>query len=418
MLYLRTGANGSCKSLFTLKDVRDKQLKELRPVCVIVGDATDPARQYVKIKPSVMQEFGWATCRFEDWQAQPDGTIFLADECHNYLPRRPNGSAVPVPVSKLAEHRARGMDFFLLTQHPSNIDTFVTKLIGAPGWHQHLKRVAGGSSVTSVIQWDAVNLQCEKNGAGKSGQVTMRGQPKDVYAWYDSAELHTGKTRIPRAAIFLAVSIILVPALLGGAGYVLWHRTAGKVPAKDQPANMVQGPIGTQLGRSNGDKAAPKTTAEYIASYRPRLPNIRHTAAVYDKLTEPSRVPVPAACVSMAGACKCYTQDATPYTIDAKVCHQLVAGGLWLDFDPDPQKHKADAVKPVQSTQDASKTTQEPARTAQATPGEASQAPSGLIIMERLQAPSASSSGAVETSARQATVPKTSPWSFSTATGS
>ena len=214
MLYLRTGANGACKSLFTLKDVREKQLKELRPVCVIIGDAQDPNRQYVKIKPEKMQEFGWTTCTFDKWWDQPDGTIFLADECHNYLPKRANGSAVPQQVSRLAEHRARGFDFFLLTQHPSNIDSFVTKLIGAPGWHQHLKRAAGGSNVTSVIQWDAVNLQCEKNGSGKSGQVDMRPQPKDVYEWYDSAELHTGKTRIPKAVIYLVVSAVLVPLML------------------------------------------------------------------------------------------------------------------------------------------------------------------------------------------------------------
>ena len=330
MLYLRTGANGACKSLFTLKDVREKQLKELRPVCVIIGDAQDPNRQYVKIKPEKMQEFGWTTCTFDKWWDQPDGTIFLADECHNYLPKRANGSAVPQQVSRLAEHRARGFDFFLLTQHPSNIDSFVTKLIGAPGWHQHLKRAAGGSNVTSVIQWDAVNLQCEKNGSGKSGQVDMRPQPKDVYEWYDSAELHTGKTRIPKAAIYLAVCVLLVPLLLGTAGWFLWSRTVGKAPPA---AAAVSTPGGAPVANAMTKPDRPMTAGEYVAAYRPRVAGLLHTAPIYDKLTEPKRVPVPAACVAMASkGCKCFTQDATPYPVSESVCMEFVKHGSFLAF--------------------------------------------------------------------------------------
>ncbi|WP_038206667.1 zonular occludens toxin domain-containing protein [Xenophilus azovorans] len=410
MLYLRTGANGSCKSLFTLKDLRDKQVKEGRSVCVIIGKPatqTEPAdteRRYLRIKPKTMQEFGWVECHYSEWWSQPDGTIFLADECHNWLPKRPNGSAVPEYISKLAEHRSRGFDFFLLTQHPSNLDSFVTKLIGAPGWHQHLKRVAGGSNVTSVIQWDAVNNQCEKNGAGRSGQVTMRGQPKEVYEWYDSAELHTGKTRIPRAAIFLAVSLVLIPTLLGGGGYMLWKRTVGKAPQQAQLQAPGAMPVAGQ--GSGGQQHAVKTTAEYIASYQPRLAGLRHSAPAYDELTKPARVPVPAACMSMGDKCKCYTQDATPYTVDAMLCKQIVASGIWLDFDPNPQR----------------KNVMETSQPAQARPDQVAQAPSGLSVFEAptgmlkdLGKPAIESKPAIEAGeGARPRVPKSSPWSFTT----
>lgn len=411
MLYLRTGANGSCKSLFTLKDLRDKQVAEGRSVCVLIGkpatqtEPADPGRRYLLIKPKTMQDFGWTECHYSQWWSQPDGTIFLADECHNWLPKRANGSAVPEYISKLAEHRSRGFDFFLLSQHPSNIDSFVTKLIGAPGWHQHLKRVAGGSSVTSVIQWDAVNDQCQKNGAGRTGQVTMRGQPKDVYDWYDSAELHTGKTRIPRAAIFLAVSLVLIPTLLGGGGWLLWKRTAGKAPQQAQLQAPGAVPAGVQ--GSGGQQQAPKTAAEYIASYKPRLATLRHTAPVYDDLAKPSRVPVPAACMSMGDRCKCWTQDATPYTVDAMLCKQIVASGIWLDFDPDPNK----------------KARVEPVKPAQAAPQQVVQAPSGLTVFEAptgplkdLGKPVIATNPATQAgdAQQQARVPKSSPWSFQT----
>lgn len=340
MLYLRTGANGSCKSLFTLKDVREKQLAELRPVCVIVGDDTDPTRQYVKIKPAIMEEFGWKTCQFKDWWAQPDGTIFLADECHNYLPKRPNGSAVPQHVSRLAEHRARGMDFFLLTQHPSNIDSFVTKLVGSPGWHQHLKRAFGASNTTSVIQWSAVNNQCEKDGSGKSGQVDMRSQPKDVYAWYDSAELHTGKRKIPRQFWMVVVGAPLALGMLFFAGKLLWDRTQKKPGA--EVAQSGQAGAGAP-----GSPAAARdhvmTAAEYAASYRPRIAGLMHSAPAYDKLTEPKRVPVPAACVSMPSrGCRCYTQDATPYPVDKAMCEGLVQYGAFYAFAAEGERKAYD----------------------------------------------------------------------------
>lgn len=407
MLYLRTGANGSCKSLFTLKDVRDKQVKEGRSVCVIVGDKDNPDRQYVKIKAAKMAEFGWTTCRFDDWWDQPDGTIFFADECHNYLPKRQTGAHVPQPVSRLAEHRARGFDFFLLTQHPSNIDTFVTKLIGAPGWHQHLKRVAGGSSVTSVIQWDAVNLQCEKAGAGRNAQVTMRPQPKEVYDWYDSAELHTGKVRIPRAAIFLAVAAVLIPVILGSAGYLLWSRTAGK--AAPDAATQAGGVTTLPAGGSGGsgtyrDTSAPRTTREYIAAYEPRLNGLRHTAPAYDELTEPKRVPVPAACMQMGPRCACFTQDATPYTTTQEICVQIVKAGIWLEFEPDGERRSSERRAPPQVlTRDRDEPRQQgqqPALAVIGDPGHTQARPEAAMAVAAAQ------------EQQRPRVPQTSPWSF------
>lgn len=340
MLYLRTGANGSCKTLFTLKDVRELQLKELRPVAW---------NGRFKLKPEIEAEFGWKRIEFKDWQAEPDGTIFLMDECHNDLPRRPNGSAVPEYVSKLAEHRARGFDFFLLTQHPMNIDTFVVKLVGAPGWHQHLKRAFGASNVTSVLQWSAVNTQCEKDGAGKSAQVTMRSQPKDVYGWYDSAELHTGKRKIPRQFWMVVAGVPLAIALLVFAGKLVWSRTADK--AGPAAASAPAGAPGQAADQPRRDR--PKTTAEYIADYRPRLAGLMHTAPVYDELTKPSRVPVAAACVmSAAKGCKCFTQDATPYPIDQAMCRALVEHGTFYAFAPETVK-SAQLERPAKAPETA-----------------------------------------------------------------
>lgn len=325
MIYLRTGANGSCKTLFTLADVRKLQLETGRPVCV---------NARFKIYPEKLVEFGWQVIEFKDWQAQEDGTIFLIDECHNDLPIRPNGSAVPEPVKMLAEHRARGFDFFLLTQHPMNLDAFVRKLIGAPGWHQHLKRVFGGTGVTRVLQWDAVKTDCEKDGSGNSAQITNRTHPKEVYDWYDSAVIHTAKVRIPKMLWVLLGALVVV----AGASF-FGYRSIKNIANPDRVSELQSSSQNlAPPGRMRDTKKSEvKTRAEYLSQYVPRVTGLLHTAPVYDTLTTPVRAPRPAGCaVTEKKGCKCYTQDGTPYPTTPSICGQIVKDGIFLDYELSP----------------------------------------------------------------------------------
>lgn len=327
MIYLRTGANGTCKTLFTLADVRKLQLETGRPVCINTRFKMNEAKRL---------EFGWNTVDFKDWQAEPDGTIFLIDECHNDMPVRPASQAVPEPIRMLAEHRSRGFDFFLLTQHPMNIDNFVRKLIGAPGWHQHLKRVFGGTKTTRVLQWDAVNSACEKEGSGKNAQITTRVQPKEVYSWYDSASLHTAKTRIPWQMWVLGTCALVIPLF----GYLAYQKLMAP-KGIDAIAKPVQAPAvpGAPGAPGQPQNAPPKaqTAADLVASYQARIEGLPHTAPRYDEATKPTRAPYPAACVSMGTRCDCYTQQGTKLQTPANLCKQIVASGFFQDWGDLPQ---------------------------------------------------------------------------------
>jgi zona occludens toxin len=330
MFYIRTGANGSCKTLFTLRDIRDLQLATGRPVA---------HNGRLKLYPHIEKEFGWKRIDFKKWQDEPDGTIFLVDEVYHDLPPRANGSMIPPYVAKLAEHRSRGMDFFMLCLHPSQFDSFIRKAVGAPGWHQHLKRVAGASTLTRVLQWDAVNDNCQKDGSGKTAQITTRAQPKECYEWYESAFIHTGKVRIPKQVYVLVVSLVLAV----GMGWYAFHRLGAKA---DVPKAAAQAPGAGGSGvpgaprRAPGggsDAVRPLTAAEYAELQQPRLPELLHTAPIYDELTRPKRVPLPAACVSMPSkGCKCYTQDGTPYPSERSMCLQIVRDGIFLPFVESP----------------------------------------------------------------------------------
>ena len=314
MLHLVTGANGAGKTLNTLKWVRERQIKESRPVC-----------HNGRFEPVEGGELSsWKKIDFKDWQAEPDGTIFLVDECHNDMPVRQAGSTTPDHIKMLAEHRRRGMDFYLVTQHPQNIDSFVRRLIGSPGWHRHLKRTFGASLVR-CIEWAAVNPNCEKDGSGKSGSITTVPFPKAVYGWYKSASLHTGKRKIPTQVWVLLAAVLVV--FLGGWYGVKHLRQTIADPQAVAAKSAASGGAQVQQG-----KAGPMTTAEYLDHRKPRLPDFPHTAPAYDDVTKPSEAPYPAACVQMGKTCKCYTQQATLLQVSGAVCLQIVQQGFFMDW--------------------------------------------------------------------------------------
>ncbi|WP_432727569.1 zonular occludens toxin domain-containing protein [Variovorax sp. W6] len=323
-IYLTTGANGTGKTAFTLKAVREKQVKENRPV--YWNGRFDLTEEKQK-------EFGWIKIEAKDWESVPDGAIFFFDECHNDFPDRSSGARVPDHVKMLGEHRKRGFDFFLLTQHPGNIDPFIRKIIASPGWHRHLKRNFG-SSLISHIDYLAVCDRPEKPGAGKAGTVSMKALPKDVFGWYKSAELHTAKVKIPRQVWIFLTALLVIPLCI----YMTFQFLRKSTTPKDQSSVAAAGVAPAGSGQPSAAGRV-RTATEYVSDYQPRVPSVMHTAPAYDKLTEPKRVPVPAACVEMKSVgCKCYTQDATPYPVDLSMCRQLVAHGTFLAFLPEGER--------------------------------------------------------------------------------
>lgn len=348
MLYLVTGANGAGKTLNTLKWVRERQIKEGRPVC-----------HNGRFEPVENGELStWKKIDIQNWQDEPDGTIFLVDECHNDFPLRAPSSKPPEYVQMLAEHRRRGFDFYLITQHPQNIDAFVRRLIGSPGWHRHLKRAFGGDLV-SCAEYPAVNAQCEKQGAGKDAEVKMLAFPREVFGWYKSASLHTGKRKIPRSVFVLVACAIIVPLLI----WFAFSRVAGKVlddPAKGDPS-MRPAVLTAQDQQQGQQLPSPEVSRmAYLESRLPRLGGMPQSAPIYDKITEPVTAPYPAACVNMPsrGGCRCYSQQATRIDVPMAMCLEIVAKGYFLDWEaPEHQR----AREQLQQAQDQAREKREKA---------------------------------------------------------
>lgn len=316
MIYLITGANGAGKTLNTLKFVREKQVAEGRSV-YYHGFAMDAAKA---------AEFGWQEFDPKEWQKLPDGAILIVDECQNEFPVRPSSAPLPEYVRALSEHRKHGFDFFMVTQHPQNIDMFVRRLIGSPGWHRHLKRTFGADMV-SVLEWSAVNGTCEKDGAGKSARVSMVAFPKEVYSWYASASLHTGKRSIPRQVYILCFLVVLIPLMIWAAVHRL---TAKAAPALAGPVASSSAPAGVRPGQSS------LTPAEFAATFAPRVTGLAQTAPRYDEVTKPITAPYPAACVNMGDRCGCYSQQGTKLDVPFDLCKSIVSRGFFVDWQANP----------------------------------------------------------------------------------
>lgn len=322
MLYLVTGGMGAGKTLFTLFWVRALQLSSNRPVCY---------NPVLKLKGEALT-WGWKEAEFDKWQDEPDGTIFITDECHEVMPIRGAGAkAPPDHIKALARHRHRGFDFYLVTQHPKNMDSFVRRLIADPGWHRHVKRRRGADFV-AVLEWPNVNEKCESNTAGKTATVSNARYPKEVFEWYESATIHTAKFRFPKQMYYVIGALILVPVLIGGA---IYYMQGLKKPATASPqtSSLPTLSFGSQQGSQAAEKHA-LTAAEYVDQYMPRIPGLAHTAPRYDPLTEPKQVPYPAACVQRKAKdeCRCYTQNATPMDVTPDMCKRIVRDGIFLDW--------------------------------------------------------------------------------------
>lgn len=329
MLYLVTGSNGTGKTLFTLKWVRELQLlwqkkhKINRPVYY----------DGFEIVPEIAEQFGWKHCDPTKWTELPDNSIIMVDECQRIYPTRSQGAQVPEHEALIAtDHRKRGFDFFLVCQHPNQINTFIRHLIGS-GWHRHIKRIFGMNRV-NILEYNYAETNCDKP-SGKSGayrQMKLK-FPKQVYKWYKSAVLHTSRVQIPPVVYYTILAGLVAVA---SVFYFYRHMMRNQdKPQETQQTEAVSSP-GFGLKPSRNDKKnEAMTKEEYIQSFVPRIPPFLHTAPRYDEITKPVTAPFPAVCVYKVDSdiCKCYTQQATPYQTDRNICIDIAMNGYFKDWD-------------------------------------------------------------------------------------
>lgn len=319
MITLTTGTPGAGKTLSTLYYVEQQRQKEGREV--FYSGIKDLRLPWIELEDPAK------------WFEVPSGAIVVIDECQRLFRPRSTGSQVPEYVSRLETHRHAGVDLYLITQHPMLVDTNVRRLVGC---HRHVVRSWGMQRAT-LHEWGSVKVDCDRN---RSDSVRHElSYPKEVFDWYQSAEVHTVKRRIP-ARVWM---LLCLPVLLVALGWVLWQsmarygdsdKEAGPSLAETVEAARVPG---QSVAARPVSVAAPshKPASQWFSERVPRVPELAYTAPVYDEITRPVQAPYPAACIASASRCVCYSQQATilPQVSDG-TCRQIVARGMYLDWQP------------------------------------------------------------------------------------
>ncbi|NYI00235.1 zonular occludens toxin domain-containing protein [Cupriavidus plantarum] len=319
MLTFISGQPGNGKTLFCLATVEERRKVENRPVFY-----------------HGIPELNLPWQKLEDpakWFECPEKSIIVIDEVQQLMPPRPSSSKPPAHVAQLETHRHRGFDLYFMSQDPSLVDNHIKKLAGE---HVHLIR-QWGREKADVFKMQKV--QDPTNANLKRALRSTFGYPKAVYEWYKSADAHTHKKKVPLK--YWLIFILPVVALIAAAAgiRILWkmsHPDKPEVAAeqKASPETVGKGAQGVPAPSARGDRGS-MTSAEYIASYTARVPGLDYTAPAYDQLTQPKRVPVPAACASNKARCQCYTQQGTKLAVTTEQCAQIVRDGFFMAFDAD-----------------------------------------------------------------------------------
>jgi len=306
VIHLHTGLPGAGKTLCTLVEVLARSEKEKRPVYYHgIAELTLP---WIELRTA------------SEWHTVPDGSIVVIDECQSSFRPRHTASHTPEYVAAFETHRHRGIDVYLVTQHPKLLDANIRRLAGS---HVHFVRAFGAAAVTRH-HWNEVREDPQVRADSESRVVPF---PKDAYAWYRSAERHTHGLRLP----FRLVVLLVLPLLIGACVYGLWRWWAGGVTSKaapDLPGVSVSAPA-----KAGGSGAGAVTAAQYLSVRQPRIADFAHTAPLYDGVTAPVTAPYPAACVSMGDRCSCYSQQATLLDVSPMACRQIVARGFFKDWE-------------------------------------------------------------------------------------
>jgi zona occludens toxin len=344
---LITGLPGNAKTLHAISEVVEQAARENRPVyhAGLKGLNIDHPRlkgtQWIELDPLRWHE------------TVPSGSLIFIDEAQKVFRSRSLGSIPPKHVTELEEHRHKGLDFVMVTQHPSLIDPSVRKLTQT---HKHLVRI-WGMEATTVHRWDAVRDNCDKPTARKDSESLKWVFDKSLYGVYHSADVHTMKRRIPGRVKMLVV----LPLLVFGLGYYTYIKL--KHPAVQPTPSPIMAASPGQTGAlaaaaSSGTPAAASSqlplaitdpvadAKSYLGMREPRIQGLPETAPRYDQLTAAVRVPVPAMCVQIGDPhqkeipvrCKCYSQQGTVLDTEFNMCVQLAQGGRFLDFNPDPDR--------------------------------------------------------------------------------
>ncbi|WP_373700682.1 zonular occludens toxin family protein [Neisseria dentiae] len=352
MLYLITGVPGSGKTLKMISDLMNRQDLKNRPL--YLDGIPEVNGQLI---PNLPIPEGETMHTWHKWA--PTGAILVIDECQRVFRPRPSGSKVPDYVAELETHRHKGIDIFLLTQHPRLIDSNVRALIGH---HCHIAKTNLG--VRRMLEWE----RCADPTLTKDVQSAVKSVytlDKKAFGVYKSAEEHTKiRTKLSRVVyIFPIVLFVLIAA--SWYVYSSWNSRIdemkvgqekpkiehkGLIPDSSSAATVGHVQTVNSQGQYPPKPASAPDPKPHIseADYKPAIDGQPWTAPLYNGQNKAVKtMPYPVACIKSQNKCTCYTDQATPIKgMDKDTCIDYALNGIYNPYkDRQTAQNDALAVK-------------------------------------------------------------------------
>ncbi|RUL66816.1 hypothetical protein EKH79_03120 [Dyella dinghuensis] len=266
-----------------------------------------------------------------NWKSLPAGSVVAVDECQKVgLMPKDNGKP-EAWVRDLAEVRHFGIRFWLTTQDPKNVSTFVRGLIGCHVLFVRKFRTIVVQSYTWGRCIEDPYVRREQADA----TVAVATLPKSVFSLYKSSELHTVKAKIPLR--FYAIPVLAIA--IAACCFLVPHMIHKSTVAKSSPAPATASSV------SVADAALRQK--DYEKWSKPRVPGLPWTAPMFDKL-EVKAQPRLYCIADEDGGCRCETEQGTSYDVPLKTCRSMVANGVYNPFaappaEADHQSQEGDA---------------------------------------------------------------------------
>lgn len=338
MITLITGTPGAGKTAFAvhqLSKIKDRPIFVMGiPELKIPHQPVPPVSEWVRDEP-VPEDPALTRPVFNF----PANAIIVIDEAQNVYRPRPVGSKVPPIVAAFETHRHTGVDFWLITQSPSLLDSNIRKLIAK---HQHIHIAPLGRKLLEWSQARDPESKSDRADAIKSDYKP----PKEAFGLYKSAEVHTKVNRKMSNSfkLFIAVMIlllILVPVIIGRVKDRVTGATAKEQTAVDQVYEAAgQKPIPTQSGLPPG--AIPLTELNKTI---PAIADQPDTAPIYDGVRLVKSMPEIQGCVASQSRCVCVTQQGTRAELSEQACRQWVSN---RPFNPYRESLREPIREPMQ----------------------------------------------------------------------
>lgn len=309
MIDLRTGIPGSGKTLSMVEALNklllrwEKHPEEAR--AIFVHNIKNLALPHAVLPLTDAPGKGGQVQIIPDWEALPDGSLVIIDECQDLFPPRSSQTAAPAHIAWFNTHRHKGFDVWITTQHPKLIDFSVRALVGK---HMHFRRLFGGQR-SAVYEWDG----CSDNLSGmKDAVMSYYGFPKKAFQFYKSAEVHTKQNfKLPRWLIIPVIGVLLSFYAVPRAYSVL----AGSVSGQGLKSSA------TKEQAKPGGAAIAATGPGVSAQSRPAPPPASPPGNPMQSAAAPAQTLL-AGCIAMRNRCECFDAQLLRVEVPLEVCKE------------------------------------------------------------------------------------------------